>query len=37
LYVGRLEDPDKWQKMGEFLGVDVPESYTSHENRSKGE
>jgi hypothetical protein len=35
LYYGRLEDPDKWIRLGEFLGVQVPEGYKSHENPSK--
>jgi hypothetical protein len=34
LHVGSLEDPHKWQKLGKFLGVDVPDGYTSHENAS---
>lgn len=34
LHVGSLEDPAKWQKLGKFLGVEVAESYTSHENAS---
>ena len=35
LHVGRLEDPEKWQKLSEFLGVDVPAGYDSVENASK--
>ena len=35
LYYGRLEDPDKWIRLGEFLGVQVPEGYKSHENPSE--
>lgn len=35
LHVGRLEDPDKWAKLGAFLGLDVPADYASHENRSR--
>jgi Sulfotransferase domain len=35
LHVGSLEDPNKWQKLGKFLGADVPEGYTSHENASE--
>ena len=35
LYSGRLEDPDKWKRLGEFLGVQVLEGYKSHENPSK--
>jgi hypothetical protein len=31
LHVGELEDPDKWQKLGKFLGIDVPADYQSHE------
>lgn len=34
LHVGKLEDPDKWKKLGEFLGVEVPENYECHENAS---
>lgn len=34
LHVGALEDPKKWQKLGKFLGVKVPEGYESHENAS---
>lgn len=35
LHVGRLEDPHKWENLGEFLGVDVPSEYSVHANRSK--
>lgn len=35
LYVGRLEDPDKWQKIGCFLGLDVFEGYDSHVNKTE--
>jgi len=34
LHIGRLEDPDKWLKLGKFLGVEVPENYESQENKS---
>lgn len=34
LYVGRLEDPGKWKKLGKFLGIEVQENYDSHENAS---
>ena len=34
LHVGTLEDPLKWQKLGAFLDVTVPENYESHENIS---
>jgi hypothetical protein len=30
LFVGQLEDPDKWKKLGNFLGVDVPDGYVCH-------
>ena len=33
--VNELEDPDKWSKLGAFLGLNVPGDYASHENRSK--
>lgn len=35
LHVGRLEDPNKWQKLGDFLGVEVPSEYSVHANRSE--
>jgi len=35
LYIGNLEDPDKWQKLGNFLNIKVSENYDSHENISK--
>jgi hypothetical protein len=34
LHVGRLEDKDKWQKLGKFLDLEVPSNYDSHENIS---
>lgn len=34
LHVGELEDPDKWQKLGKFLGIEVPADYQSHEKSS---
>ena len=34
LHVGTLEDPDKWKKLGAFLGLEIPDGYDSHENRS---
>lgn len=34
LHVGSLEDPNKWQKLGDFLGVKVPSNYACHENKS---
>jgi len=34
LHIGQLEDPDKWQKLGGFLGLEVPPGYESHENKS---
>ncbi len=35
LFVGSLEDPEKWHKLGKFLGVQVPDDYNSHENNSR--
>ena len=35
LHVGTLEDPDKWQKLGKFLGVEVTSDYEVHENSSQ--
>ena len=34
LHVGTLEDPDKWKKLGKYLGIEVPDNYSSHENQS---
>lgn len=34
LHVGFLDDKKKWQKLGSFLGFDVPEQYSCHENKS---
>ncbi len=34
LHHGELDDPQKWQKLGEFLGINVSKSYDSHENHS---
>ena len=35
LHVGRLEDPDKWRKLGNFLGIEIPDDYENHENASR--
>lgn len=34
LFVGKLEDPMKWQKLAEFLHVSVPPDYEVKENQS---
>lgn len=34
-YFGRLEDPEKWIKLGRFLNIDVDENYSVHANNSK--
>jgi hypothetical protein len=34
LHVGQLEDPEKWQKLGRFLGLAVPADYANRENVS---
>ena len=34
LHVGTLEDPEKWVKLGKFLGINVPRDYESRENVS---
>lgn len=36
LHVGKLEDPDKWVKLGRFLDIEVPKGYDSRENVSHG-
>lgn len=33
LFVGRLEDDEKWKKLGRFIGVDVPEDFQIHQNQ----
>jgi hypothetical protein len=35
LFVGKLEDPQKWQKMGKFFGLAVPADFEIHANKSK--
>lgn len=35
LHVGRLEDPDKWKKLGSFLELEMPSEYSVHANRSE--
>ncbi len=30
LQIVKLENPDKWQKPGKFLGVEIPNKYESH-------
>jgi hypothetical protein len=35
LFTAPLNDDKKWQKLGAFLGVNVPEDYDSHENQSR--
>lgn len=35
LFVGSLEDPDKWQKLGNFLEIDVPDNYECHLNATQ--
>ena len=37
LFVGDLEDLQKWMKLGDFLGINVPPNYDSHENDSAKE
>jgi len=34
LFTAKLEDPEKWVKLGSFLGIDVPSTYLVHENAS---
>jgi hypothetical protein len=34
LIVCKLEAPEKWQKLGDFLNVSVPTDYGTHQNRS---
>lgn len=34
LFVCSLEDPEKWIKLGAFLGIQVTDGYMCHENRS---
>jgi len=35
LHVGNLKDPDKWKKLGKFLGIKVQNNYESWVNVSK--
>ena len=34
LLVVDLEDPDKWYKIGEFVGIEVPKDFDIHSNKS---
>ena len=34
LFVARLEDHDKWIRLGKFLGIEVDEAYDSHLHKS---
>jgi hypothetical protein len=34
LHVGHLDDPQKWQKLGHFLNITVPDEYDCHQNQS---
>ncbi len=34
LFAGRLEDPDKWKKLAQFLGHDPAQAHEVHENKS---
>ena len=35
LFTCRLEDPYKWQKLGQFFGIAVPSDFEVHKNKSK--
>ena len=35
LFTCRLEDPYKWQKLGQFFGINVPPYFEVHKNKSK--
>jgi hypothetical protein len=35
LFVGKLEDPEKWQKLGKFFGLEVSPGLEVHANKSK--
>lgn len=34
LFIGELEDPDIWQRIGRFLKIDVNSNYKAHANKS---
>lgn len=34
LFVANLEDNDKWQRLGQFIGFQVPDNYSMHANKS---
>lgn len=34
LFTCKLEDPKKWLKLGQFFGIDVPEDFEVHMNKS---
>ena len=35
LYHGSLYDPEKWLKIGAFLGINVDPAYDTHQNKTK--
>ena len=35
LFTCRLEDQQKWMKLGQFVGIDVPADFEVHANKSK--
>lgn len=35
LFYTPLKDPDKWQKLGEFMNIAVPKDFTMHSNKSR--
>lgn len=35
LFIGQLEDSEKWKKMGVFFNIDIPSDYDVHANKSK--
>ena len=35
LFTANLKDPDKWKRLGDFLGVSVDKNYKKHSNKSR--
>lgn len=35
LFIGQLEDPDKWKKLAAFFKLNLPEAFHIHSNQSK--
>lgn len=35
LFVGELEDPEKWEKLAQFMNIKIPSNFEVHANKSR--